>query len=500
VRNTSDKIIIEDVEPAQKTQQFSVDSFRMPERFKLLNHLIMQDLNNRPISPTFRKYTKEEILEFLRNPAKNERKLREACINVYAFSPHFRRLIQYFTMLTDWAYVVVPFAIDVSKLKRKTALSSYNRVLKLMELFNPKSQFPRILRVCLREDVFYGTIHEVGDNVTIQRLPSDYCKISSIEGNVYNVSFDFSYFDANQDKLPFYPAEFSSKYKRYKKDRMRWIELDSPTSFAIKASDDIDTYALPPFVGVLPELYDLDDYKALKLTRTELENYAILVMKLGLDKNGNWAIDLDRARDFWQNLDSVLPDAVGSVLTPMDVEKISFDRSTSPESSAVADATSTFWDSAGVSSLLFNNSKASSNALLLSIKADQGITFGIVKNIGDMVNRYIQSKSYGRNFKVNFLDVSPYNRDEVGGQYLKMCNVGMPMVSYLAAAYGLPQADMDNLNYLEDDMLQIKERFMPLRSTNTMSSDTSGDAGRPTEELGEVSDDGEVTQERDEGE
>lgn len=497
----SDKVLIEDVKPdEQKVKQFAIDAMRMPARFKALNHLITQDLNNRPDVPTFRKYTKAEILDFLKDPYKYETKIREACINVYGFSPHFRRLIQYFCMLTDWAYVVVPYAIDLSKLKDKTAFNNYNKSLKLLNLFNPKSQFPKILRVCLREDIFYGTIHETADNITIQRLPSDYCKISSIEGNVFNVTFNFSYFDAYPHKLEFFPAEFAAKYEQYKKDRQFWIELDSPTSFAIKASDDIETYALPPFVGVLPELYDLDDYKSMRLTRTELENYAILVMKLGLDKNGRWEIDLDRARDFWSNLDAVLPDAVGSVLTPMSVDKISFDRSTSPESTAVADATTSFWDSAGVSSLLFNNVKASSNALLLSIKADQGITYGIVKSIGDMVNRFLQSKSFGRNFRVNFLDVSPFNRDEVGGQYLKMCNVGMPMVSYLAAAYGLPQSDMDSLNYLEDTMLHIKERFMPLRSTNTMSSDTNGEAGRPSEELGEISDNGEVAQERGEGE
>lgn len=183
----------------------------------------------------------------------------------------------------------------------------------------------------------------------------------------------------------------------------------------------------------------------------------------------------------------------------MPVEKISFDRTATTEANAVTDATSALWDSAGVSSLIFNSSKASSNALLLSIKADQGITFGIVNSICDMVNRYIQSTSYGKYFKVSFLDTSPFNRDEVGGQYLKMCQVGMPMVSYLAAAYGMPQSDMNNMNYLEDTLLGIKDKFMPLRSTSTMSSaDVGNEGGRPEADAGDLSDNGEVAQERDE--
>lgn len=71
------------------------------------------------------------------------------------------------------------------------------------------------------------------------------------------------------------------------------------------------------------------------------------------------------------------------------------------------------------------------------------------------------------------------------------------MVSYLASAYGMPQSDLANMNFLEDDILGIKEKFMPLRSTNTMSAD-SQDRGRPEAELGEISDNGELSKEQDE--
>lgn len=493
----NNKVIIEDVtQPENSMGNFSyTNTFRMSDRFKLLNHLVTRDLNKNRDDPYFHEYSKEQILNYLKDPCKFENKLREACVTVYGRSSHFRRLIQYFVMLNDLVYVVTPFGIDISKSKKDSVLRNYNKVLQAMEAFQVKSQFSKILTVCLREDVFYGTLWVTNDNITIQQLPSDFCRIATIEGNVFNVSFDFSYFDTHPEKLQYYPPEFSLKYNQYKNDRslIRWIELDSPTSFAIKCTNDIGSYALPPFAGILPEIYDLEGYKSLKLTRTELENYAILVMKLGITSDGRWQLDLDKARDFWSNLDSVLPDEVGSVLTPMPIEKISFDRTSNPESNSVNEATESMFSSAGVSSLLFNSNKSSSNALLLSIKSDQGITYGIVKSIADMVNRYIQSTKYGKNFKVTFLDVSPFNRDEVGGQYLKMCQVGMPMISYLAATYGMPQADMNNLNFLEDTILGVKERFVPLRSTSQMSSDDiTASAGRPESNVGEISDSGEL--------
>ena len=76
------------------------------------------------------------------------------------------------------------------------------------------------------------------------------------------------------------------------KDRtQRYQDLEPPFSFAIKCNTEILNYAMPPFAGVLRNLYDISDYEDLKLTKTELENYALLVMKLGIDKDGNWLMD-----------------------------------------------------------------------------------------------------------------------------------------------------------------------------------------------------------------
>ena len=349
-----------------------------------------------------------------------------------------------------------------------------------------------------REDTFYGTMWVTNDNITIQQLPSDYCDIAVVEGNVLNVSFDFSYFDSNSEYLDLYPAEFSKKYKLYQNDRtgMKWQELDSPNSFAVKCNNDILNYSLPPFVGMFREVYDLEDYKQLKMTKTELENYAMLVMKLGINTDGEWEMDLDKAKEFYRNLDNVLPEEVGAVLSPMEISKISFDKSNTGDTDTISEAEQNLFTAAGVSTLLFNNDKASSNALLLSIKADQAITYGIVKSLEGVVNRFIQSYSHGKNFKVTFLDCSPYNRKEVGEQYLKAAQYGLPTISYFCASQGVSQAEMDCMNFLEDDVLDLKSRFKPLMSSATMSSD---DAGAPEKDIGELSDSGEQSREHEDG-
>ena len=472
------------------------EMFHLPRQFSALNKLVLRDLNGTGSSPSFYLYSKDKITEFLKNPYTNEKNIRNAVVYIYGASSHFRRLIQYFSSLTDLSYVVSPYRIDTSTAKPQTIRRNYHKVLNLLSSMDIKNQFAKIVTVCLREDVFYGTMWVTTDSIIIQQLPSDYCTTAVIEDNVLNVSFDFSYFDSNAKYLEVYPEEFRIKYEAYQRDRtnMKWQELDAPTSFAVKCNNDILNYAIPPFAGILREVYDIEDYKQLKLTKTELENYAMLVMKLGINSDGEWEMDLDKAKEFWRNLDSVLPEEIGSVLTPMPIEKISFEKSNTGDTDTISDAEENLFTAAGVSSLLFNNKKASANALALSIKADQAMTYGIVKSIGSVINRFIHAQSFGKNFKINFLDCSPFNRKEVGDAYLKACQLGIPMVSYFCASQGLSQDEMDCMNFLEDNVLEIKGRFIPLQSSSTQSA-SSQEAGRTEKDQDELTEAGEQTRE-----
>lgn len=328
-------------------------------KFAKLVKLITRDLNNYRNAPTFSLYSKDNIAQYLGNPYRYERQLRRAVTYIYGVSPHFRRLIQYFVGLTSLAYLVEPYNIDPRKANKKTVGNNYRKVLSMLSSMNIKTQIPKILTVCFRDDVFFGTTWVTSDSITIQQLPTDYCSISSIEGNVLNVTFDFSYFDAHSELLPYYPPEFEIKYRLYQKKRVtRWIELDAPYSFAIKVNSEILDYALPPFAGLLREIYDIEDYRALKLSKTALENYAMLSMKLPMNDDGEWLLDYDKAKEFWGNLDSVLPEEVGSVLTPMDITKISFEKSNTGDTDKISEAEENLFTAAGVSSLLFNNPKA----------------------------------------------------------------------------------------------------------------------------------------------
>lgn len=487
-------------EDEKSSGEVSAFQMRLPQfdgRFSAINRMIVKDLEERQRAEGYQKFSRESISKWLKDPKNNQANLREAVVYLYGVSSHYRRLIQYFVMLSDLSYVVSPRNINTSAVKKEKVVTDYKRTLKLLSAMDIKNSFEKILTVCLREDIFYGTIREGKDSTIIQQLPSEYCCVPSIEDNTLNVAFDFSYFKGNESKLELYPPEFTTRYEAFKKDNKLKIQpLDSPESFAIKANKDFFDYAMPPFAGILREIYDIEDYKELKMTKTELENYALLIMTIGTKSDGKWTIDLNKAQDFYHNLDDVVPKEIGTVLSPMPIEKIDFDTPNNADKNAIADAEQSLFTSAGVSSLLFNNEKASSNALLLSIKADQGMTYSIVKSIESMLNRFIHRHSFGKNFKVTFLDCSPYNRKEYGDAMLKACQYGLPMISYYCASQGLMQEEIDTMNFLEDDLLGLKEKFKPLASSSTLSSkDASGEPGRSLSEAEDLTDAGENTRE-----
>lgn len=344
-----------------KGKVLPVETFSL-ERYADMVKMITRDINKRYgqcVCNFVGRYKKCDIVKFLAHPKQYEKELRKAVQYVYNASPHFRRLIEYFVGLSDLAYVVSPYRINPKTASARIINNAYRNTLNQLSIMSIKTQFPKILSVCMREDVFYGTMWISADTITIQQLPSDFCAITSIEGNVCNVSFDFSYFDTRKDRFVSYPPEFARKYEQYRADkkRNRWIELDCPTSFAIKYNMDFLDYAIPPFAGILPEIFDIDNYKKLKMDGAELDNYAMMAMYIPY-KDGVFGIDYNKAYDIWRNLDDVLPEQIGSVLTPMELAKFSFEKSSTSEADTVAEAEKSLFTAAGVSSMLFNNDKA----------------------------------------------------------------------------------------------------------------------------------------------
>ena len=58
------------------------------------------------------------------------------------------------------------------------------------------------------------------------------------------------------------------------------------------------------------------------------------------------------------------------------------------------------------------------------------------------------------------------------------------------------QADMDTMNFLEDTVLGVKQRFVPLQLSSTQSANAvDGESGRPQKDASELTEAGEIDRE-----
>lgn len=468
--------------------------------FATLSKLIVKDLTSTEGAELLKKYPKESILKFMDNPQKFEKELRSVSIALYNASSHYRRLIKYFADMLTLDYIVAPWGSSVINNYNPTTLkSAYIKALDYVETMNIKHEFRKILTVALREDIFYGYHHVNGNSSFIQRFEPDYCQISSIEDGIYNFAFDMSYFDGkNNSKLVMYPKEFTKMYNAYLKDKKngKWQEVDSNASICIKINEDLK-YCLPVFCGVFLDLFDLNEYKNLKKTKTKIGNFKFITQEIPVRKdsmnNNDFAITLDVAKQFHNNISSTTPDEIGVITTPMKLSQINLDDNGSTNDK-VAEAESNFWSNAGVAKDLFNGNNASGTTLAKSVQVDESAMFDVLRQVERLINRKLRSIG-GSRFKIVMPEITVYNRSDVFDMHLKAKQFGVGSSMMIGACLGYSPSDMMNMNILENEILGLPDMLVPLQSSHTQNdgNGATDSGGSPKKKDSQISSEGDKT-------
>ncbi|WP_395546723.1 MULTISPECIES: hypothetical protein [unclassified Lacrimispora] len=446
--------------------------------------LILRDLENeQQANQFFKKYKREDILRWLENPSRYEAKLIEVCRYLAGSSQHFRRLYEYFGKMSMLAYVVLPYKLDEENFDATQFKKQYKKIIDKLEVMNIKNEFSKVIDVMFREDIAYCYEYSTNDSYFIKLLPYNYCQVNTIVDGVLGYSFDFGFFDNYPKRLSMYGEEFQTKYTLYKSNRKKykWQELNSENSFALKLSDNLD-YIIPMFANLIPFLYDIEDIKQLDKSKKELDNYKLLMMKLELNDDGDYKVDYKEYEKFYNMISSVLPKNIGIGMSIADIKDYAFERSgTANEISAYSQAQKDFWDSAGVNGSLFSGDTSTAAAINASLNSDQSLIFYVHRMIERVINRKLKGESGKYKFKINILDCTIYNKKEYLDNLLKVSTYGTPTKTLILSLFGYSPADTYGMTLLED-ILDLTSKWKPLKSSNTMPSDTGGEGGRPTKD------------------
>lgn len=470
--------------------------------FAKVTELVIKDLSKNN-STTVKTYTKNNVSTYLGNPKRYSKELQGMSAFLYDVSPHYRRLVNYYAKMATLDYFVELHGLDTSKnVNIKTLRNNYNKALDFVELMNIKHEYGKALISAWKLGTFYGFELSTKDSYFIKELPYEFCQISGIADGVYTFSFDVSYFERNANELELYPKEFKKMFNSYKSgSKPKWQEVEPAKSICIKINEEI-YHDIPPFAGLFGDIFDIEDYKALRMASAVMGNYKFIVEKIPIressDKNNDFKVDLKTVAMFHNKTAGLLPDEIGIFSTPFEVDTIEFSRDKS-EIDNVSDAENAFYTAAGTAKQLFNPQGTSSSTLAKSINVDEAEVFGVLRQLERIGTGKIKNAISGSfKFRLRILDNTIFNKKENAENLLKNAQYGLPVKIMLCACLGISPSAVISMNYLEEQVLMLSDSFKPLSSSHTQSGDkeiSDNKSGRPAKDDDELSEKGESQRE-----
>ncbi|MBT9138686.1 MAG: hypothetical protein DDT31_01260 [Syntrophomonadaceae bacterium] len=442
-----------------------------------------KDLNYVP-----RKYTREQISKFMENPVINESQLREISHHLFVASGAYRRLIWYWSSMLTLDSVLVPDRERITQVGFKRQL---DRATRYLDNYNIKYEFGKALSYAMLDGVYFGLERVEKDQIMLQRLPTDICRITHLINGVYGFSIDMAFFDKHENRQRLdteFPPEILEMYRAYEASKhragARWQLVDESIGVCYKV-DHAMLANIPPLAGTFIDLIYLDGAKAISYAENLLANFRLLVAQIPWKKDAQSEDDMlmtwATSQKFWSILQKTVPEYVGVAVTPFDkLEFASIDGPGDKRADKIERAENNVYVGAGVSAGLFNSQNDNSISLNRGIEVDEGTMWIFLRYLERLFrNRFI---SMNLPFKIIFPDISIYNRKEMAREYRTDAQGGLPK-SFLAAARGYSASDMMNLLAFENDYLGLTDKTVPLKSSHTSVEDV----GRPpTEDINDL--------------
>ena len=428
-----------------------------------------------------RDYTPEKIERIITSGSLAEQQALSR--NFFYKDGYYKQIIIHYATLLKYAGLLIPNPSLGKKLSTSHISKRYYNALDYVEKMN----LPVFLTDCatraLIDGCYYGVIVQLDkQNFSVLDLPSGYCqtRYKDLNGDDL-IEFDVSYFNsivdltAKEQALASYPKFIRDAYKKWQKQKSSnsWVIIPSDIGICFPFFD-----GRPLFLSVIPASLEYDDAIQTEKDRDTEEIRKILVQKIPHLQDGRLLFEPDEAAEMHAGAVGMLKGNKNiSVLTTYaDVDAVVSKTTGESTSKTLEQIEKNIYAQAGVSGQIF--SSTGSSTLDASIKNDIALMMYLANKFSRFITNSI-NRIYGNTnitFKYQILPVSIHNMDKFVDQSFKLSGSGY---SYLlpVVALGLSQRDIVNLKELENDVLKLGEKLIPLSSSYTQSSDNP--TGRP---------------------
>ena len=458
----------------------------------------------------YNKFKKEDIEKMFAHPHKYEYKLRALSRYLYIISPHYRRLINYFSQILTYNYTVKAGKVYTRKIAKTKYKSNFYDVVNFAEKMGIQKEAEKLIRIALRDGIAVGVM-VYGKSQSGYFVPFEPkgIRIRSIEDGVYVPSIYLPMFSGNEKLLDEYGSDIAKAYKKYKEklkngkditENDMWYEFKN--GFALLADDTDPYHFLPYFGNLITDVLRLKDAQDIQAQHDENSNYKALSAKVDTDDDGVPKMAFKDVKEYYDQMAGELPNGIGLLVSPWTISDHSFQESATADRDAALSAVNNFWRSAGMpNTLMGGGTLTTASAMLLAVKPDEALSFSLLGQFERIINREIKLMNHDYLFKVSFLYQSIFNTTEVQSNLSKGAQYGLPVKMDYAASLGLTPCETIGASFIEDDILGLSSKVWatPLVSSNTQSASTGDEGGRPTAEEtgGTVGEAGEKTRDND---
>lgn len=451
-------------------------------------------------------FTRKQILNMVKNPEHYGNHIVRLSRYMYLKSGYYKRLVDYFVNMAviNWTVDLEPKTVKMfnpDEKLTKQIRSNYYKYVAQVNKFKIDNRITDIMRRMFLEDACFGYVVENEIETSIYLLDPTYCEIrKNIGGNVFGFAINRS--SINNSDYETLPDELQKLIENSREVSLNnLVDIPYENSLCLKYNTDF-TYLYAPFLNLLAEILNIDDFKDLAKAKAESDAYKLIYMKIPINDDGQMTMGDEIVVPFTSMCKDIVPDNFGVVPSPLPLELIESKSTSNDDANHVSTAVENYYTEAGISKALIS-SASSGSELKSSIKVDSSDIYRIYKQIEAWIELQMKLRGFiyaDYQFTYNILPTTIFDVGDYIDKELKLAQVSVPNKSRLLCANGINTAKMLGNSVLENTILSdIFDSWKPLSSTFTMSSanDVTDQGGRPEMNEDELSKEGIQTREND---
>lgn len=444
-------------------------------------------------------FSKDSLRTYLKNIGSNEKNLRNLSRYLFYRCHAYYRWVMYNSTMFDLSCrSVIPKYDLVKGGDKNKMLKSYYSTLTVLDEMHVQYEFLKALTISFREDIFYGVAYYTeGQGMFVLPLDPDYGKISGIypDGS-FAFSYDMTYFRSRQFELESWGEPFQSMYRAYESSGIKYQPVPDDVAVCLKSRPEDWETVLPVASGLLNSIINLIDIEDVQAVSDAADIYKMIWLQLETigEDTDDWKVDPSLVIEYFNRMiNEALPDYISAAIVPGKLDSITFDSSKVNDTNKISKSTETLFNSAGGAQILNSSSISGTTAFNAAIQADTELAISnLLPQIQGIVNRLLSFYVNGDPAKVKFFEVSVYTKETFKKSLLEGATYGTPTILAYNSCNQFSELDTLALNFLENDCLDLQNKFIPVKSSHTTSG-SSETGGAPTKDPDDLTDEGEAS-------